>query len=819
MAADDVDSEEGLEPSDEEEELETDSDDDDGTSGKIKNQRVASAPSSPHKMQHKMQQDLFKSISKLKVFSYLSDDAFMLCLSLMEYIDLPEIGMELFSEDKPFEGSLYVVIEGGVNLSCGLPHAHSERPISFSAGPGDFVTSLLSMLSGLVEQYQNVIDKRLIDIHTVDVKATASESNTRLIRIPPSAFVAILDQYPHDVHQIAQSVLSRSQRVTIQTLVKSLGLGFEVLYNHGNKIPIKCDSRNILSMPEEEEIESLAKQIMEDCNMTFTEERACTIDVRDEILESIARIVSHSLGSTAASAVKTIQTEASIWLVKPGEVIVPAQTNADCIYFVIDGAIDVGTVLEPEKGIRSTSYREERNGDPFHVLYQALPGDIVGQMSCFTDEVSFASLRSSTSRESSTLLLKLPKRTFCSLCDNHSGVLIQCINQILSVDFSPLVHLFDWGVEWMHVQAGTLVASRGEICDRLHVVLSGRLKAAPRVRNYKGVAKNEDEYGRGACIGEAHVIVGEEFPNDVYAIRNSELAVLPVNVLEYIMHMFPQTAVHYAKEIATRQVQNKRHKATRAFSGLPHLELSVATLAVVPLCFDSAKDAYDLCENITGALSKIAPCALMTKSIARQSVGSTVFNLRNAVHEVKMSRLLGDLEESHRLTVYQTDSKFTSWTKLCIQQADCVLLVVKAEKAPSCYQLERYLAWAFEKLLVRQVQVLVLQEVNAGDGTSETRVPLSREVSEWIENSDFIEGQHLVRLPIKVHDKDVARMCRRITGRSLGLALGGGGARGLAHIGVIKALMERGVLIDICGGTSQGAFIGGKCTFINALPP
>jgi lysophospholipid hydrolase len=321
------------------------------------------------------------------------------------------------------------------------------------------------------------------------------------------------------------------------------------------------------------------------------------------------------------------------------------------------------------------------------------------------------------------------------------------------------------------------------------------------------VAKNEDEYGRGACIGEAHVIVGEEFPNDVYAIRNSELAVLPVNVLEYIMHMFPQTAVHYAKEIATRQVQNKRHKATRAFSGLPHLELSVATLAVVPLCFDSAKDAYDLCENITGALSKIAPCALMTKSIARQSVGSTVFNLRNAVHEVKMSRLLGDLEESHRLTVYQTDSKFTSWTKLCIQQADCVLLVVKAEKAPSCYQLERYLAWAFEKLLVRQVQVLVLQEVNAGDGTSETRVPLSREVSEWIENSDFIEGQHLVRLPIKVHDKDVARMCRRITGRSLGLALGGGGARGLAHIGVIKALMERGVLIDICGGTSQGAFI------------
>lgn len=43
----------------------------------------------------------------------------------------------------------------------------------------------------------------------------------------------------------------------------------------------------------------------------------------------------------------------------------------------------------------------------------------------------------------------------------------------------------------------------------------------------------------------------------------------------------------------------------------------------------------------------------------------------------------------------------------------------------------------------------------------------------------------------------------------IGLSLGGGGARGYAHIGVIHALTEAGIPIDIVNGTSSGAVIGG----------
>lgn len=43
----------------------------------------------------------------------------------------------------------------------------------------------------------------------------------------------------------------------------------------------------------------------------------------------------------------------------------------------------------------------------------------------------------------------------------------------------------------------------------------------------------------------------------------------------------------------------------------------------------------------------------------------------------------------------------------------------------------------------------------------------------------------------------------------VGLVLSGGGAKGLAHIGVLKAIEEAGVKIDFIGGTSMGAIVGG----------
>src|SRR3990167_11051028 len=68
---------------------------------------------------------------------------------------------------------------------------------------------------------------------------------------------------------------------------------------------------------------------------------------------------------------------------------------------------------------------------------------------------------------------------------------------------------------------------------------------------------------------------------------------------------------------------------------------------------------------------------------------------------------------------------------------------------------------------------------------------------------------------------DFARMARFLTGTAIGLVLGGGGARGCAHVGVIQALEENGIPIDFIGGTSIGALMGSLYTtdpdFINVL--
>jgi NTE family protein len=54
---------------------------------------------------------------------------------------------------------------------------------------------------------------------------------------------------------------------------------------------------------------------------------------------------------------------------------------------------------------------------------------------------------------------------------------------------------------------------------------------------------------------------------------------------------------------------------------------------------------------------------------------------------------------------------------------------------------------------------------------------------------------------------DMARLARIYTGNSVGLALGGGGARAYAHIGVLRALAELKAPIDFVAGTSMGAVI------------
>ena len=51
----------------------------------------------------------------------------------------------------------------------------------------------------------------------------------------------------------------------------------------------------------------------------------------------------------------------------------------------------------------------------------------------------------------------------------------------------------------------------------------------------------------------------------------------------------------------------------------------------------------------------------------------------------------------------------------------------------------------------------------------------------------------------------MGRLARWMAGRAVGLVLSGGGSRGLAHLGVLHALDDAGIPVDVIGGTSQAS--------------
>lgn len=69
-------------------------------------------------------------------------------------------------------------------------------------------------------------------------------------------------------------------------------------------------------------------------------------------------------------------------------------------------------------------------------------------------------------------------------------------------------------------------------------------------------------------------------------------------------------------------------------------------------------------------------------------------------------------------------------------------------------------------------------------------------------------GSHAGHLA-KLDDASVQRVVRSLLGTRIGLALGGGGARGIAHVGVTQVFTEKGIVFDSVSATSAGAIIGG----------
>jgi predicted acylesterase/phospholipase RssA len=137
------------------------------------------------------------------------------------------------------------------------------------------------------------------------------------------------------------------------------------------------------------------------------------------------------------------------------------------------------------------------------------------------------------------------------------------------------------------------------------------------------------------------------------------------------------------------------------------------------------------------------------------------------------------------------------WTRICVRQADVILLVGAAGAAG-------------------QLTPGLLDILGTRDPLTGARRELVL-VYDRAREQPHGTAEWMARLPVGAHHHldprcpgDFERLARMLTGRALGLVLGGGGARGLAHIGILRALEEARIPVDLAGGTSIGAFISAQ---------
>ncbi|KAI9272688.1 hypothetical protein BDA99DRAFT_498976 [Phascolomyces articulosus] len=320
------------------------------------------------------------------------------------------------------------------------------------------------------------------------------------------------------------------------------------------------------------------------------------------------------------------------------------------------------------------------------------------------------------------------------------------------------------------------------------------------------------------------------------------------------------TSEHYQQR---NHGQQQRQQQQPIASGPAELfgrnNANLKTVGIIPV--NGSVPVTEFAENLKSALTQTvgATCALLNSATITSVMGKHAFS---QLGKLKLASWLAEQEEKFRIVLYLADSGVKSqWTRTCIRQADSILLVGLGDGDPTVGEYERLLINM--KTTARKELVLLHGERFCATGTTEN----------WLKNRLWIQAHHHIFMPMRKHatlsnnDRarppwlaqtgrkmtensinmmrnvkgqlekyyptfgrllvvkkntatqfgsasnalrdDFARLARRLCGKSVALVLGGGGARGITHIGMIQALEEANIPIDIIGGTSIGSFVGG----------
>ncbi|BBX60657.1 Multidrug resistance protein stp [Mycobacterium shottsii] len=298
-------------------------------------------------------------------------------------------------------------------------------------------------------------------------------------------------------------------------------------------------------------------------------------------------------------------------------------------------------------------------------------------------------------------------------------------------------------VEEVELQAGSYLFLAGDASDSLYVIRRGRVQ----VLHGNIVIK---ELGRGEVLGELGLLIDAPRSASVRALRDSRLVRLTKAQFDQIADRGVLAAL--VRVLATR--------LREAPPPAVHTTSPGVVVSVVGVGADAP--VQSVAAGLLTALSK----QLRVVDPGRVDIDG-----------------LDRAERGADKVLLHAGAQDADWRDFCLRVADRIVLVT-GDPDPGAAALPAR----------AQGADLVL----AGPTASREQ----RRSWEQLITPRSVHAVHYRRVV-----QDLRPLAARLAGRSIGLVLGGGGARGFAHLGILEELEQAGVAIDRFAGTSMGAVI------------
>ncbi len=310
--------------------------------------------------------------------------------------------------------------------------------------------------------------------------------------------------------------------------------------------------------------------------------------------------------------------------------------------------------------------------------------------------------------------------------------------------------------------ANEVLFHQGDVSDRVYILTEGQL--ATILTTATGEKKILGTVDPVETIGELGVLSGETRSLTVQALIPSKFITLPGSVFKELCHLFPAILFETVQPIVSRSL-----KTIKLIAG----KKEGRCMIFFPINHNISLNEFKT--KLQKNLIKEHHSAIITSKDFQQSEQS----LQQWKHEHKNVFIF---LESHDAPLPQID----------LEKADGFYAIGNADEPIEIDAITEKKLTAIQHYGPQKLNLLLLH-------TKPKAFPTNTQ--DWLEKANFNFHYH-VRTD---RNEDYQRFLRIITGTATGLVLGGGGARGFTHIGVIKSLFENTISIDMMGGTSIGA--------------